>query len=98
VGAEEEVKEQAHVDGNPGGAPAYGEGAPGGVKDVNLQQHVLDKPLAIPRIKKKEWRNQSFTSGDEFTAAAETEAAAKESGGCSSACDGVAGAKGGAGA
>jgi hypothetical protein len=31
---------------------------------------VLDKPLAIPRIKKKERRNQSFTGGDEFTAAA----------------------------
>jgi hypothetical protein len=49
---------------------------------VNLQKHVLDKPLAIPRIKKKERRNESFTGGDEFTAAvAGTEAAAMESGG-----------------
>jgi hypothetical protein len=37
---------------------------------VNLQQHVLDKPLPIPKIKKKGRRNQSFTGGDEFTAAA----------------------------
>jgi hypothetical protein len=37
---------------------------------VILQQHVLDKPLAIPRIKKKGLRNQSFTGGDEFTTAA----------------------------
>jgi hypothetical protein len=63
---------------------------------VNLQQHVLDKHLAIPRIKKKGRRNQSFTGGDELTAA-ET-GGDKESGGCSSVCDGVAGAKGGAGA
>jgi hypothetical protein len=98
VGEEDEAKERARVDGDPGGAPADGVGALGGVKDVNLQQHVLDKPLAIPRIKKKGRRNQSFTGGDEFTAAAETVAAAKESGGCSSACDGAAGAKGGAGA
>jgi ABC-type uncharacterized transport system YnjBCD ATPase subunit len=43
---------------------------------------VLDKPLAVPRIKKKERRNQSFTGGDEFTAAtAGTEVEAKESGG-----------------
>jgi hypothetical protein len=37
VGAEREAKERARVDGDPGGAPADGEGAPGGVKDVNLQ-------------------------------------------------------------
>jgi hypothetical protein len=37
---------------------------------VNLQQHVLDKPLAIPGIKKKGWRNQSFTGGDKFMATA----------------------------
>jgi hypothetical protein len=37
---------------------------------VNLQQHVLDKPLAIPKIKKKGRRNQSFIGGDDFTAAA----------------------------
>jgi hypothetical protein len=43
-----------------------------GVGDGNLQQHELDKTLAIPRIKKKERRNQSFTGGDEFTAAAGT--------------------------
>jgi hypothetical protein len=33
---------------------------------------VLVKPLAIPKIKKKERRNQSFTGGDELTAAAGT--------------------------
>jgi hypothetical protein len=70
AGAEGEAKERARVDGDPGGAPADGGGVPGGVKDVNLQQHVLDKPLAIPRIKKKGRRNQSFTGGDEFTTAA----------------------------
>jgi hypothetical protein len=43
-----------------------------GVGDRNLQQHVLDKPLATPRIKKKERRNQSFTGGDELMAAAGT--------------------------
>jgi hypothetical protein len=43
-----------------------------GVGDRNLRQHVLVKPLAIPRIKKKERRDQSFTSGNELTAAAGT--------------------------
>jgi hypothetical protein len=40
---------------------------------VNLQQHVLDKPL-VNSIRKKEGRRRSsFTGGDEFmTAAAET--------------------------
>jgi hypothetical protein len=60
---------------NGGGSVAFrcGRGAATtGVGDGNLQQHVLDKPLAIPRIKKKERRNQSFTGGDEFTAAAGT--------------------------
>jgi hypothetical protein len=70
AGAEGEAKERTCVDGDPGGAPADGEGAQGGVKDVNLQQHVLGKPLAIPRIKKKGRRNQSFTGGDEFTTTA----------------------------
>jgi hypothetical protein len=69
AGAEGEAKERVRVDGDPGGAPADGEGAPGGIKDVNLQQHVLDKPLAILRIKKKWRRNQSFTGGEEFTTA-----------------------------
>jgi hypothetical protein len=68
AGAEGEAKERARVDGDPGGAPADGEGAPGGIKDVNLQHHVLDKPPAIPKIKKNGRRNQSFTGGDEFTA------------------------------
>jgi hypothetical protein len=40
-----------------------------GVGDKNLRQHVLVKLLAIPRIKKKERRDQSFTGGDELTAA-----------------------------
>jgi hypothetical protein len=60
---------------NGGGSAAlrFGRGgATTGVGDGNLQQHVLDKPLAIPRIKKKERRNESFTGSDEFTAAAGT--------------------------
>jgi hypothetical protein len=69
-----------------------------GVGDRNLQQHMLDKPLAIPRIKKKERMNQSFTGGDELTAAAGARGGgAGELGlGCVRWC--VAGAKGGAGA
>jgi hypothetical protein len=47
-----------------------GRAAPTGVGDKNLQQHKLVEPLANPRIKKEERRSQSFTSGDEFTAAA----------------------------
>jgi hypothetical protein len=43
-----------------------------GVGDKNLRQHVLVKLLAIPRIKEKERRDQSFTGGDELTAAEET--------------------------
>jgi hypothetical protein len=43
-----------------------------GVGDRNLRQHVLLKLLAIPRIKKKERRDQSFIGGDELTAAAGT--------------------------
>jgi hypothetical protein len=70
VGAEREAKERARVDGDPGGAPADGEGAPGGVKDVNLQQHVLDKPLVNLRSKKERRRRLSFTGGDEITTAA----------------------------
>jgi hypothetical protein len=70
TGAEREAKERARVDGDPGGAPADGEGAPGGVKDVNLQQHVLDKPLVNPRNKKEGRRRLSFTGGDENTTAA----------------------------
>jgi hypothetical protein len=69
-----------------------------GVGDRNLRQHVLVKPLAIPRIKKKERRDQSFTGGDELTAAAGTRGGgAGELGlGCVRWC--VAGAKGRAGA
>jgi hypothetical protein len=70
AGAEREAKERARIDGDPGGAPADGEGAPGGVKDVNLQQHVLDKPLVNPRNKKEGRRRLSFTGGDENTTAA----------------------------
>jgi hypothetical protein len=70
AGAEREAKERARVDGDPGGAPADGEGAPGGVKDVNLQQHMLDKPLVNPRSKKEGRRRLSFTGGDEITTAA----------------------------
>jgi hypothetical protein len=81
AGAEREAKERARVDDDPGGAPTDGEGAPGGVKDVNLQQHVLDKHLAIPRIKKKGRRNQSFTGGDEFHGGGGNRDGGKESGG-----------------
>jgi hypothetical protein len=35
-----------------------------GVGDRNLRQHVLLKLLEIPRIKKKERRDQSFIGGD----------------------------------
>jgi hypothetical protein len=63
--------------------------APTGVEDGNLQQHELDKPLAIPRIKKKVRRNQSFTGGDEFTAAAGTRGGGAEENWCLSACVGV---------
>jgi hypothetical protein len=76
VGAEREAKERARVDGDPGGAPADGEGAPGGVKDVNLQQHVLDKPLVNPKRSEGRRRRWSFTDGDACTAAAGPEAAA----------------------
>jgi hypothetical protein len=48
---------------------------------VNLQQHVLDKHLAIPRIKKKGRRNQSFTGGDEFHGGGGNRDGGKESGG-----------------
>jgi hypothetical protein len=40
-----------------------------GVGDRNLRQHVLVKLLATPRIKEKKQRDQSFTGGDELTAA-----------------------------
>jgi transposase InsO family protein len=63
--------------------------APTGVEDGNLQQHELDKPLAIPRIKKKVWRNQSFTGDDEFTTAAGTRGGGAEENRCLSACVGV---------
>jgi hypothetical protein len=52
-----------------------------GPEDKNLQQPELDEPLAGQKRKKEGWRDQSFTGGVELTAAAETEAAAKESGG-----------------
>jgi hypothetical protein len=60
-----------------------------GVGDGNLQQHELDKPPVIPRIKKKERRNQSFTGGDEFTAAAGTRGGGAEENWCLSVCVGV---------
>jgi hypothetical protein len=63
--------------------------APTGVGNENLQQHKLDKPLAIPRTKKEERGNQSFTGGDEFTAAAENRGGGAEENWCSSAGSGV---------
>jgi hypothetical protein len=38
--------------------------------EVNLQQHVLDKPLVNPRRKKEGQQRLSFTGGDEITTAA----------------------------
>jgi hypothetical protein len=69
-----------------------------GVRDKNLRQHVLVKLLAIPRIKKKERRDQSFTGGDEFTAAAGTRGDGVGGIGLTCVCWCVAEAKGGAGA
>jgi hypothetical protein len=72
VGAERKAKERARFDGDPGGAPADGEGAPGGVKDVNLQQHALVKPLVNPKRSEGRRRRWSFTDGGACTAAAGT--------------------------
>jgi hypothetical protein len=69
-----------------------------GVGDKNLRQHVLVKLLAIPRIKKKERRDQSFTGGDELTAAAGTRGGGARKLGLTCVCWCVAEAKGGAGA
>jgi hypothetical protein len=60
-----------------------------GVGDENLQQHELDEPLANPRIKKEERRSQSFTRGDEFTAAARNRGGGVGENWCSSACTGA---------
>jgi hypothetical protein len=40
---EGEAKERARVDGDPGSTPVDGVGAPGGVKDVNLQHEKLSE-------------------------------------------------------
>jgi hypothetical protein len=69
-----------------------------GVGDRNLRQHVLVMLLAIPRIKKKERRDQSFTGGDELTAAAGTRGGGVGGIGLTYVCWCVAKAKGGAGA
>jgi hypothetical protein len=63
--------------------------APTGAEEENLRQHKLDKPLANPRIKKEERRSQSFTGGDEFTAAARNRGGGVGENWCSSACSGV---------
>jgi hypothetical protein len=44
--------------------------APTGAGDENLRQHKFGEPLANPGSKKGERWSQSFTGGDEFTAAA----------------------------
>jgi hypothetical protein len=98
VGAEREAKERARVDGDPGGAPADGEGAPGGVKDVNLQQHVLDKPLVNPKRSEGRRRRWSFTDGDACTTAAGTRGGGAGELGLSCVRWCAAGANGGAGA
>jgi hypothetical protein len=67
-----------------------------GVGDRNLRQHVLVKLLAIRRIKKKERRDQSFTGGDELTAAAGTRGSGVGGIGLTCVCWCVAEAKGGA--
>jgi hypothetical protein len=69
-----------------------------GVGDKNLRQHVLVKLLAIPKIKKNERRDQSFTGGDELTAAAGTRGGGVGGIGLTCVCWCVAEAKGGAGA
>jgi hypothetical protein len=69
-----------------------------GIGDRNLRQHVLVKLLAIPRIKKKERRDQSFTGGDELTAAAGTRGGGVGGIGLTCVCWCVAEDKGGAGA
>jgi hypothetical protein len=63
---EGEAKERARVDGDPGGAPADGVGAPGGVKDVNLQQGKLsERWLKLQRGRKGE--DEPFTGDGSFT-------------------------------
>jgi hypothetical protein len=69
-----------------------------GVRDRNLRQHVLVKLMATPRIKEKERRDQSFTGGDELTAAAGTWGGGAGGIGLTCVCWCVAEAKGGAGA
>jgi hypothetical protein len=69
-----------------------------GVGDRNLRQHLLVKLLATPRIKEKERRDQSFTGGDELTAAAGTRGSGTGKLGLTCVCWCVAEAKGGAGA
>jgi hypothetical protein len=87
-GEEGELKSEVNAPvrklGNSGGSAALrcGRGAaPTGAGDENLQQHKLDKPLENPRIKKEEWRSQSFTSGDEFTTAARNRGSGNGEGG-----------------
>jgi hypothetical protein len=50
---------------------------------------MLDEPLANPRIKKEVQRSQSFTGGDEFTAAARNRGGGAGKNWCSSVCSGV---------
>jgi hypothetical protein len=59
---------------------------------------VLVKLLAIPKIKRNERRDQSFTGGDELTAAAGTRGGGVGGIGLTCVCWCVAEAKGGAGA
>jgi hypothetical protein len=59
-------KERARVDGDPGGTPADGVGAPGGVKDVNLQQGKLsERRLKLQRGRKGV--DEPFTGDGSFT-------------------------------
>jgi hypothetical protein len=69
-----------------------------GVGDKNLRQHVLVKLLAIPKIKRNEQRDQSFTGGNELTAAAGTRGGGVGGIGLTCVCWCVAEAKGGTGA
>jgi hypothetical protein len=92
------VKERARVDGDPGGAPADGVGAPGGVKDVNLQQGKLsERRLKHQRGRKGE--DEPFTGNGSFTGGKwRTEVAASGKLGLKHACWCVAEAKGRTGA
>jgi hypothetical protein len=68
---EGEAEERAHVDGDPGGAPATLELAQRWLGVVNLQQDKLGELLANQEREKRGGGVLSFTGGDDGTTAAE---------------------------